>query len=211
MMVMRRSLGDAVFCLWYMAKILIRAWTFCYSLGALSSSWCSSSLNWAIQCCHWPFENVNWWSCVTTSQSSLSNWDNDKKEHWQNFDIFWEELKHFNYSISPHYYFLGQFENEDAIEWCTHIWYEMHSIPFTKVLGFVACWNTSQHLSMGSAEQYWSDLNMIKDGKRENLGGESLENSAILYTSAKFDNAQIPRNTVGNSKDGNVFRNYDIQ
>ncbi len=86
----------------------------------------------------------------------------DKKEHWQNFGIFWEELKHFTYIISPHYYFSGQFENEDAIEWCTHIWYEMHSIPFTKVLGFVACWNTSQHLSMGSAEQYWSDLNMIR-------------------------------------------------
>ncbi len=68
-----------------------------------------------------------------------------------------------------------------------------YSYPYTKVLGYVACWTTSKRLGVGSAERSWSDVNPIKDGKRSNLGGSSLEVSIILFTSAKLNEAQIKR------------------
>ncbi len=62
----------------------------------------------------------------------------------------------------------------------------MHSLPFTEVLGFVACQTMSKHLGIGSAERSWSDVKIIKNEKRANIGDESLEKMAILNTSAKL-------------------------
>ncbi len=59
----------------------------------------------------------------------------------------------------------------------------MHSLLFTEVLGFVTCQTTSKHLEIGSAEQSWSNVKIIKNGKRAHIGDESLEKRAILYTS----------------------------
>ncbi len=71
----------------------------------------------------------------------------------------------------------------------------MHSLPFTEVLGFVACPTTSKCLSIGSAERSWSVVKTYKNGKRANIGGETLEKRAILYTSVKLEEAQIMRNS----------------
>ncbi len=65
----------------------------------------------------------------------------------------------------------------------------MRCIP--KVLGFVACQTTSKHLGIGSVEWSWSDVMTIKNGKRANIGGECLEKRAILYTSAKLEEAHF--------------------
>ncbi len=71
----------------------------------------------------------------------------------------------------------------------------MHSLPFTEVLRFVACQTTSKCLSIGSAERLWSNVKTIENGKRANIGGETLEKRAILYTSVKLEEAQIMRNS----------------
>ncbi len=46
----------------------------------------------------------------------------------------------------------------------------MHSLPFTEVLGFVACQTMSKHLGIGSVEQSWSDVETIKNGNWKNIG-----------------------------------------
>ncbi len=70
----------------------------------------------------------------------------------------------------------------------------MHSLLFTKVFGFVACQTTSKQLGIASAEQSWSDVKTIKNGRRAITGGELLEKSVNLYTSAKLKEAQLLRN-----------------
>ncbi len=88
----------------------------------------------------------------------------------------------------------------------------MHSLPFTEVLGFVACRTTSKRLGIGSAERSWSDVKTIKNGKRANIGGDTLEKRAILYTSAKLEEAQILRNSSKlNDPDYDVFGDDDIK
>ncbi len=88
----------------------------------------------------------------------------------------------------------------------------MHSLPFTEVLGFVACQTTSKYLGIGSAERSWSNVKTIKYGKRVNICDESLEKMAILYMSAKLEEAQLLRNT-DSSKDSNydVFGDDDLR
>ncbi len=53
-----------------------------------------------------------------------------------------------------------------------------HSLRFLVLLHVELC-----HLGIGSAKQSWSDVKTIKNGKRENIGGESLEKRSILYSS----------------------------
>ncbi len=87
----------------------------------------------------------------------------------------------------------------------------MHSLPFTEVLGFVACRTTSKRLGLGSAERSWSDVKTIKNGKRANIGSETLEKRAILYTSVKLEEAQLLRySTLSNDPDYDVFGDNDI-
>ncbi len=40
---------------------------------------------------------------------------------------------------------------------------------------------------IGSGERAWSDVKQIKDGKRSNLGGNSLEKRAIFFTTAYLE------------------------
>ncbi len=85
----------------------------------------------------------------------------------------------------------------------------MNSLPFTEVLGFVTCQTTSKCLGIGSAEWSWSNVKTIK---RANIGGETLEKRAILYTSAKLEEAQLMRNSgSSNETDYDVFSNDNLQ
>ena len=127
-------------------------------------------------------------------------------------DIFWKEFKHFTYKTGPYSYRSSRFENDDALSGRSYLWHEMHSLPFTEVLGFVACRTTSKRLGIGSAERSWSDVKTIKNGKRANIGGDTLEKRAILYTSAKLEEAQILRNSSKlNDPDYDVFGDDDIK
>ena len=66
-------------------------------------------------------------------------------------------------------------------------------MPYTSVLGFVACHTTSKTLGVGSCEQNWAVVKNIKTGKRVNLGGESVEKRAVLYASALINDARVKR------------------
>ncbi len=110
---------------------------------------------------------------------------NKKVVNKEIIDIFWKEFKHFTYITGPYSYQSSRFENDDALSGRSYVWHEMHSLLLTEVLGFVAYQTTSKHLGIGSAERSWSDVKTIKNGKWANIGGETLEKWAILYTSAR--------------------------
>ena len=42
------------------------------------------------------------------------------------------------------------------------MWHQEYSLPFTKVLVFVACIVTSKVLGIGAAERSWGDVKTIK-------------------------------------------------
>ncbi len=55
-------------------------------------------------------------------------------------------------------------------------------------------------------------MKTIKNGKRANIGGESLEKQVILYTSAKLEDAQLQRNfDSSNDPNYDVFGNHDLK
>ncbi len=55
-------------------------------------------------------------------------------------------------------------------------------------------------------------MKTIKNGKRANIGGESLEKSVILNTSAKLEEAQLLRsNDSSKASDNNVFGDDDLK
>jgi len=125
-------------------------------------------------------------------------------------DTFWKEFSDFQnktgvYGLRP-----GRFLLPDAINGNSHLWHELYSLPYTSVLGFVACRVTSKRLGVGSAERSWADVKQIKDGKRSNLGGTSLEKRAILFTSAKLREANITQNAT-NYDNTDFFGDDDIK
>ncbi len=69
-----------------------------------------------------------------------------------NIDIFWKEFKNFTRCTGPYIYQSGQFDNDYAISGRSHILHVMHSLPFTQMLSFVACWTTSKWIGIRVVE-----------------------------------------------------------
>ncbi len=72
----------------------------------------------------------------------------------------------------------------------THYWHQQHSLPFTEVLGFVACRVTSKSLGIGVAERAWKSCKRIKSGQRANIGGDRTKKHTMLHGSACVDMAR---------------------
>ena len=68
---------------------------------------------------------------------------------------------------------------------------QKYSLPFTKVLGFVACRVTSKVLGIGAAESSWGDVKTIKSGKISAISSDVPEKQSIVYTSACIESAII--------------------
>ncbi len=106
--------------------------------------------------------------------------------------------------------FKGHSIMPNAVNGNTFVWNQLYSLPYIKVLGFVAFHTTSKQLGIGAAERSWSYIKQIKDGKLSNLGGVSLEKRAILYSSAKLNEAKIRANHSDNVEN-DVFGDDDIK
>ncbi len=106
--------------------------------------------------------------------------------------------------------FKGCFSMLDAVQGNSFIWNQLYSLPYTKVLGFVACHSIYKQLVVGAAEMSWSNVQQIKDRKRSNLCRVWLEKRSILYLSAKLNEAWI---RADHSEDGeiDVVKDYDIK
>ncbi len=70
---------------------------------------------------------------------------------------------------------------------------------------------TSKLLGIRGGERSWSDMNMIKDGKRSNLSGDSLEKQAMLYTSAHLEEARICSEQKCSNDLGDKFIDEDME
>ena len=110
-------------------------------------------------------------------------------------DIFWDEFKAFR-NRTQQYSEPRCWATQDAVQGRSHLWHEKYSIPYTKVLGFVACRVTSKLAGIGPAERSWATVKQIKDGKRAHLGSDSTEKRAIIMVSAKMKAAQIRRRNM---------------
>lgn len=123
-------------------------------------------------------------------------------------DTFWNEHKDFCNKA-------GVFNRQnrwnvmDVVIGNSHIWHEKYSLPYTKVLGYVACRVTSKILGIGSAERAWGDVKHLKKDKRAHLSGEKTEKQSILYTTARLEEARIKR--AEREAEGTLFGDEDIK
>ncbi len=79
----------------------------------------------------------------------------------------------------------------DVTKGYSYLWHEKHSIPYTSVLGIVACHVTSKLCGIGPAKKSWGAVNQVKNGKRSHLSGESTKKRSILFVSSKISQARI--------------------
>jgi hypothetical protein len=104
-------------------------------------------------------------------------------------DLFWDEFKCFEKKTKP-FDNAARWSTPHAVQGKSYLWHEKYSLPYTSVLGFVACHTTSKTLGIGPCERNWAAVKNIKTGKRVNLGGESVEKRAVLYASALINDAR---------------------
>ena len=78
----------------------------------------------------------------------------------------------------------------------SHLWHKQHSLKHTLVVGFVSCRKTSEGLGIGEAEHQWGAVKEIKSGKRCHLGGMSTEKHAIVFSTARVEEARIKQKAM---------------
>ena len=90
-------------------------------------------------------------------------------------DLFWTEYTAFDKMIGS--YDADEFiwKSKDISDGNSHLWHQKYSLPFTKVLGFVACRVTSKVLGIGASERSWGDVKTIKSGKRYAISSDVSE------------------------------------
>lgn len=70
-------------------------------------------------------------------------------------DIIWDKIKAFQ-NQTPPFHIPGRL----------HTWHKNFSLPYTKVLGIVACQVTPKLGEIRAAERSWGCIKHIKNGKR---------------------------------------------
>jgi len=127
-------------------------------------------------------------------------------------DTFWNEFKQFT-SQTGWASNRARFNSPDALKGNSSAWHDKYSIPYTNILGYVACRVTSKILGIGAAERVWGDTKTIKSGKRKHLKGNSTEKRTVLYSSAKITQARIKRAAMERDTAGinTMFNDDDIK
>ena len=106
-------------------------------------------------------------------------------------DVFWTEYIVFDNTVGS--YDADEFirKIKDSSDGNSHLWHQKYSLPFTKVLGFVACRVTSKVLGVGAIERSWGEVKTIKSGKRYAISSDLSEKQSIVYTSACIESARL--------------------
>ena len=105
-------------------------------------------------------------------------------------DTFWNEFKSFQQCTYP-FSEPSRWATPDVTQGNSYLWHEKYSLPYTLVLGFVACRVTSKLCGIGPAERSWGGVKNIKTGKRSHMSGETTEKISILYVSARIQQSRI--------------------
>ena len=106
-------------------------------------------------------------------------------------DLFWTEYNAFDNKIGS--YDADEFiwKSKDISDGNSHLWHQKYSLPFAKVLGFVACRVTSKVLGIVASERSWGDVKTIKSGKRSAISSDVSEKHSIVYTYACIESSRI--------------------
>ena len=107
-------------------------------------------------------------------------------------DRFWDEFQTFK-KESPPFDSASRWNSQHALQGKSYLWHEKYSLPYTDVLGFVACSVTSKTLGVGPYERNWAAVKNVKMGKRQNLGGDSVDKRSILYLTALINESRLNR------------------
>ncbi len=105
-------------------------------------------------------------------------------------DLFWDEFKHWQ-NRTGNFSNVGRFNTPDAIAGRSARWHAKYSLPYTEVLGIVACRSTSNQLGIGASERSWGDVKHLKTNKRSHLSADKTEMQSVLYTTARIEEARI--------------------
>ena len=106
-------------------------------------------------------------------------------------NTFWNEFKQFQKKTGVSYAIKARWNTPDATNGNSHLWHEKYSLPYTEVLGYVACIVTSKRLGVGSAERSWKDVKQIKSGMASHMRADRIEKQSIIYTTARVEEARI--------------------
>ena len=107
-------------------------------------------------------------------------------------DTFWNEHKEF-VNRTGVFSNVNRWNVADVVDGKSYLWHEKYSLPYTEVLGYVACRTTSKILGIGAAERGWGDAKEMKDGKRSHMSAIKTEMQSIIYTTARLDEARHKR------------------
>ena len=66
-------------------------------------------------------------------------------------DLFWDEFKHWQ-NRTGIFSNIGCFNTSDAVAGRSASWHAKYSLPYTEVLGIVACRSMSDHLEIGTTD-----------------------------------------------------------
>ena len=90
-------------------------------------------------------------------------------------EMFWTEYTALDNKVGS--YDADEFiwKSKDISDGNSHFWHQKYSLPFTKVLGFVACRVTSKVLGIGAAERSWGDVKTMKSRKRSAISSDVSE------------------------------------
>ena len=131
----------------------------------------------------------------------------------QLLDVFWREYGAFSKKQEP-FHHNARWNSPFITQGQSWLWHEQYSLPYTRVLGFVACRVTSKVLGIGAAERSWGALKDIKSGHRAHMGEESVEMRTILYTTARINDArnmQAARERLDAPSEDALFGDDDIK
>ena len=93
---------------------------------------------------------------------------------------FWREWREFQ--TKQEYFCLEMLGWDDPQrETAPHIWHQVWTLPYTKVLGKVACIICSKLCGQGQAEREWGFTKDVRQGKRLRLGSQNLMDQVTCY------------------------------
>jgi hypothetical protein len=112
-------------------------------------------------------------------------------------DTFCNEFNAFKNCTQP-YNVPSRWASADVTKGYSYLWHEKNSIPYTSVLGFVACRVTSKLCGISPAKRSWGGVKQVKDGKRSHLSGKLTKKRSILFVSSKISQARMKCERIKN-------------
>ena len=89
-----------------------------------------------------------------------------------------------------------------------HVWHKNYSLPYTEVLGKLACRACSTLLGIGEAECHWKVTKRNKQGQRARLGTDRTKKQAAISAAYSHEKSTLRR--LAASKSGKLYEDADF-